>query len=382
MKQDWQKDFEDYAKSHLPEVKALLKEWAAISAPSHQEEQRARAVKTWLSAQGAEGVQIDEAGNVVYEMGCEKAERIAVFMAHMDVVFPDTEAFTVKEEDGRMYAPGIGDDTANLVLLMMSVKYLLERKAEPAKGWGILFAANVCEEGLGNLKGSRAVCEKWKDKIAAFYSLDGYLGWAVTQAVGSQRYRVTVRTEGGHSYSAFGNPNAIHILSGLIQSLYAVRLPDGAKTTYNVGTIQGGTTINSIAQEASMTYEFRSEDHKCLKYMEDFFYGTVKALGLAGWDVETEVLGIRPCNKGVDQEALRSLEESCRKVISMYWDGQVKTKASSTDANIPLSMGIPACTVGCVAGGGAHTREEWIETDSLLPGFLTALGMVMRYISS
>ena len=129
MKQDWQKDFEDYAKSHLPEVKALLKEWAAIPAPSHQEEQRARAVKTWLSAQGAEGVQIDEAGNVVYEMGCEKAERIAVFMAHMDVVFPDTEAFTVKEEDGRMYAPGIGDDTANLVLLMMSVKYLLERKA-------------------------------------------------------------------------------------------------------------------------------------------------------------------------------------------------------------------------------------------------------------
>ena len=304
MKQDWQKDFEDYAKSHLPEVKALLKEWAAIPAPSHQEEQRARAVKAWLSAQGAEGVQIDEAGNVVYEMGCEKAERIAVFMAHMDVVFPDTEAFTVREEEGRMYAPGIGDDTANLVLLMMSVKYLLERKAEPAKGWGILFAANVCEEGLGNLKGSRAVCEKWKDKIAAFYSLDGYLGWAVTQAVGSQRYRVTVRTEGGHSYSAFGNPNAIHILAGLIQSLYAVRLPDGAKTTYNVGTIQGGTTINSIAQEASMTYEFRSEDHKCLKYMEDFFFCTVKALGLAGWDVETEVLGIRPCNKGVDQEAL------------------------------------------------------------------------------
>ena len=95
MKQDWQKDFEDYAKSHLPEVKALLKEWAAIPAPSHQEEQRARAVKTWLSAQGAEGVQIDEAGNVVYEMGCEKAERIAVFMAHMDVVFPDTDAFVV-----------------------------------------------------------------------------------------------------------------------------------------------------------------------------------------------------------------------------------------------------------------------------------------------
>lgn len=380
MERDWQKDMEEYVNGHLAEAKALLKEWAAIPAPSHQEEKRAQAVRDWLLAQGAESAKIDEAGNVVYEMGCEKAERIVVFMAHMDVVFPDTEAFAVREEEGRMYAPGVGDDTANLVLLMMSLKYLLEKKAEPAEGWGILFAANVCEEGLGNLKGSRAICRKWKDKIAAFYSLDGYLGWVVTQAVGSQRYRVTVRTEGGHSYSAFGNPNAIHILSGLIQSLYAVRLPQGAKTTYNVGTIRGGTTINSIAQEASMTYEFRSEDHQCLKYMEKFFNGTVEALRLAGWDVETEVLGIRPCNEGVDAAALEALADGCRKVLSRYWGGEVRTKASSTDANIPLSMGIPACTVGCVAGGGAHTREEWIETDSLLPGFGTALGLVMEYV--
>ena len=377
---EWQEDFEAYAREHLEEVKSLLREWAALPAPSHEEEQRAQAVLRWLHSQGAGTAYIDEAGNVVYEMGCREAKQIAVFMAHMDVVFPDTEPFCVKEEAGRMYAPGIGDDTANLVLLMMSVKYLLSRKAKPGEGWGLLFAANVCEEGLGNLKGSRAICEKWKDKIGAFYSLDGYLGWVVTRAVGSQRYRVTVRTEGGHSYSAFGNPNAIHILSGLIQSLYAVRVPAEAKTTYNVGTIQGGTTINSIAQEASMTYEFRSEDRQCLQYMESFFQGTVNSLRLAGWDVETETLGIRPCNGDVDETALDELEERCRRVLSRYWEGGARTKASSTDANIPLSMGIPACTVGCVAGSGAHTREEWIETESLLHGFCTALGLIVSYV--
>lgn len=380
MDQDRILDYEKYVEEHKEETLALLKEWAAIPAPSHQEEKRAQAVKEWLEKQGAEGVRIDEAGNVVYELGCEEAEQVVIFMAHTDVVFPDETPFVIREEDGKLYAPGIGDDTANLVQLMMAVKYILERGFKPAKGLGLVFVANSCEEGLGNLKGCREICRVWGKKMKTFYSLDGYLGWAVTKAVGSQRYKVTVRTEGGHSYSAFGNPNAIHILAGLIQTLYSVRLPEGAKTTYNIGTIEGGTTINSIAQEASMTYEFRSEDHGCLAYMEAFFESAVQSMGKAGWDVEVEVLGIRPCNKDVDELEQEKVTAGCLKVLERYCEAGARTKASSTDANIPLSMGIPSCTVGCVKGAKSHTREEWIEADSMTVGQKVAFGLVLPYV--
>ena len=374
------KDGMEWAESQMEEALELLKEWGAVPAPSGKQGLRAKKIEGWLKAQGAEEVYLDQAGNVILELGCREAENIAVFMAHMDVVFPDETPFTVREEDGKLYAPGIGDDTANLVLLMLAARKLFREKTPLRKGWGILIAANVCEEGLGNLKGSRAICEEWKEKIRAFYSLDGYLGWAVTDAVGSHRYEVRVRTEGGHSYSAFGNPNAIHILSGLIQSLYQVRLPGPAKTTFNVGTIEGGTTINSIAQEASMTYEFRSEDRNCLAYMEKFFQSTIQAAKDGGWEVDAKVLGIRPCSGEVEPEALKALEDQCRKVISRYWPGDVKTKAGSTDANIPLSMGIPACTVGCIEGGKSHTRQEWIEISSLLPGLNIAYGLMELYL--
>ena len=378
---------ERFIKEHEKEAYDLLLTIAKIPSPSNHEEKRAQFCCNWLKEQGAEGVYIDEALNVVYPAALR--DNVDVYMAHTDVVFPDETELPLKVENGRICCPGVGDDTACLVCVLLAAKYtalmIKEGKLNqirPETEPGLIFVCNSGEEGLGNLKGVKKICEDYGSRMNTFCTFDGSLEHLVDEAVGSNRYKVTVRTQGGHSFGNFGRDNAIEKLAGIIEKLYRIQVPEGGKTTYNVGTIQGGTTINSIAQEASMTYEFRSEDHKCLKYMEDFFYGTVKALGLAGWDVETEVLGIRPCNKGVDQEALRSLEESCRKVISMYWDGQVKTKASSTDANIPLSMGIPACTVGCVAGGGAHTREEWIETDSLLPGFLTALGMVMRYISS
>lgn len=373
-------DYEAFVEEHKEETLALLKQWASIPAPSHQEEMKARAVRDWLEEQGAEGVKIDEAGNVVWELGCQNAEKIIIFMAHLDVVFPDMTPFTVREEDGRLFAPGIGDDTANLVQLMMAVKYFLRRGFTLPEGIGVVFAANTCEEGLGNLKGSRYLCDKWGDRIASFLSLDGYMGGVVTRAVGSQRYEITAQTEGGHSYSAFGNPNAIHVLSGIIQRLYAVRLPKEAKTTYNVGTVEGGTTVNSIAQKASMTYEFRSESQECLQRMEDFLNSVIESEQKAGWDVSLKTIGIRPCNGNVDEKALESLSRRCIAVLERYGTEAPGTRAGSTDANIPLSMGIPACTAGCVKGGGAHTREEWIAIDSMVPGQKAAIGMILAII--
>lgn len=348
-----------YVKEHISENIRLLSELGRIPAPSHKEDKRAAFVKKWLEEAGAKGVYIDDAKNVIYPVGCEGNGPVVVIMAHMDIVFPDTEELPLRIENGKMYAPGIGDDTANLVQLLMSVKYVISHNLAPSVG--VLFVANACEEGLGNLKGSRAVVEAYGNRIREFISFDGYTGFVTNNAVGSHRYKVTVKTEGGHSYGNFGNANAIYYLSSMIQTLYGKRVPTTAKTTYNVGTITGGTTVNSIAQEASMLYEFRSESHECLKEMEQFFNSVIKAYRQMGIDVTVEVKGIRPCKKGVDEAALNRLTMENKSLVEVFTEEECQVGANSTDSNIPLSMGIPANTLGVIRGNQAHTREEWVD---------------------
>lgn len=355
----------------------LVKKLAAIPAPSHHEERKADFVKKWMEDQGAEGVFIDEACNVIFPYGCDGEKEIVVFMAHTDVVFPDLQPFTVMEDEEKLYAPGIKDDNADLANLLMCVKYLLEYR--PVMSAGILFVANSCEEGLGNLKGSKQIYEDYKERIKECISFDGNLDAVVNRAVGSQRYRVSVKTEGGHSYGAFGNDNAIYELARIIQSLYAIQVPTKAKTTYNVGKIEGGTSINTIAQSASMLYEFRSEDRVCLKTMEDAFEKVIDEYRANGLDVTVEVMGIRPCGKDVDEKALDELTQRHVKIIRQFTEREVMVGAGSTDANTFLARGIPANVIGTAIGGKTHTREEWIRKDSLVTGQKIGLASVLWY---
>ena len=355
----------------------LVKKLAAIPAPSHHEERKADFVKKWMEDQGAEGVFIDEACNVIFPYGCDGEKEIVVFMAHTDVVFPDLQPFTVMEDEEKLYAPGIKDDNADLANLLMCVKYLLEYR--PVMSAGILFVANSCEEGLGNLKGSKQIYEDYKERIKECISFDGNLDAVVNRAVGSQRYRVSVKTEGGHSYGAFGNDNAIYELARIIQSLYAIQVPTTAKTTYNVGKIEGGTSINTIAQSASMLYEFRSEDRVCLKTMEDAFEKVIDEYRANGLDVTVEVMGIRPCGKDVDEKALDELTQRHVKIIRQFTEREVMVGAGSTDANTFLARGIPANVIGTAIGGKTHTREEWIRKDSLVTGQKIGLASVLWY---
>ena len=372
---------ERWAGEAQEEALALLCALGRIPAPSHQEDKRSEFVKAWLEERGARGVYIDEAKNVIYPYACEEAAEICVFMAHLDVVFPDLEELPLRREGGRIYAPGIGDDTANLVNLLLAAGYVTEMGLKPPAGRGILFAANSCEEGLGNRKGCRAIMERRGSRVREFISFDCYLGQCVDQAVGSCRYRVTVRTEGGHSYANFGNRSAIACLAEMVRQIYAKEPPQKAKTTYNVGVIQGGSTINSIAEEASMLYEFRSMDRECLAEMEASFRELVKGWRRDGLEIEVETLGERPCGSlDVPEEARRrqaALTGRSRAIIQRYFGGRLLVEAGSTDANIPLSLGIPANTIGTVSGGGAHTRGEWIEAASLLPGLKVALACVL-----
>lgn len=381
MNQSLQDALARYARECHEEELALLRELGRIPAPSHHEERRAAFVASWLSDRGAANVHIDDANNVICLLGNPDAPNIHVFSAHTDVVFDDQDELPLTEDDERMYAPGIGDDTANLVGLMMATNYLLAQGVPFPDDTALLVVANSCEEGLGNLKGTRAVFDAFGDRIKEFVSFDLYLPGIVSTAVGSHRFRISVKTTGGHAYHDFGKPNAIAELAALICELYAVVPPDDT-VTFNVGRIEGGTTINSIASEASVLYEYRSTSQDALAAMRETLEGIVAAQRREDVEVELEPLGIRPGNGPVDPEALAALTNRNSDVIRSVTGMEPVLVAASTDANIPLSLGIAANTLGAVHGALAHTREEWILKESLVGGLVIILGCMLSSLSS
>ncbi len=368
-----------FAETHIEEAEDLLREMGRIPAPTRCEEKRTEFVRDWLIRQGAENVRIDSLKNVIWETGTGDHEDVIIWAAHMDVVQPDTESYPMTQEGRILRAPGIGDDTANLVNLLMGAKYLIENR--PALDCGFVICANSCEEGLGNLDGSKELMRQYEGRIRAFYSFDCYLGQCIDRAVGSHRYRITVGVQGGHSWSNFGRASAIKIMADLIEELYGIPLPEdapGDKTTFNVGVIRGGTTVNSIPQRAEILYEYRSTSEESLSYMKGEMERVIEGFR-DRCDVEVELLGIRPGNGDLDPARLKEFTGLSDDVIGQYYDGPVWRGAASTDSNIPLSKGITANTIGTVKGSLAHTREEWVDLDSLIVGMKIVLHLMMLH---
>ncbi len=356
----------------------LLMELGKIPAPSHQEDQRAQFCKKWFEEEGCNEVWIDEAKNVICKFDCDKYENITVFMAHMDVVFNDTKELPMKRDGNILRAPGIGDDTANLVNLMMGTRFLIQNKKNLKTG--IMIVANSCEEGLGNLKGCKEIFHNYGDRIKAFYSFDGYLSQCTSVAVGSHRYRIEVQGEGGHSYLDFGRDNAIEIAAKLIENLYQICPPKETYTTYNVGKIEGGSTVNSIAQKAVLLYEYRSSSEKCLKIMKKSLEEVIQKFRDKGKKINLEILGIRPgCGEG-DKSQLEEWTKHNIKLIRNYYKGEMDLGPYSTDANIPLSKNILANTIGTIVGENAHKREEWIDLNSIPTGMGIVLSLINQFL--
>ena len=351
----------------------LLKALAAIPAPSHHEESRAEFIRNWLMSIGAQNVTIDQALNVIFPFCSRSDSPFLLCMAHMDIVFPDTSPLPVREENGRLYAPGVGDDTANVVALMLCIKYLLTHPGIYNKP--TLFVFNSCEEGLGNLKGVRRIMDHYTGKIQEMVSFDLQSDSIVTTAVGSERWEILSSTTGGHSYGDFGNENAIHRLSELVCNLYRQTVPPKkhTKTTFNVGTISGGTSVNTIAQNAVITYEYRSDDRECLKLMADQFRALIENANRERNVFTVKSIGNCPCGGVIPEKSHNYLINRCKKAIQSVYATEPVCCSASTDANIPLSLGIPAVTFGLYRGGGAHTRQEYVELDSLTPGLKIAL---------
>lgn len=356
----------------------LLKTLAQIPAPSGKEEKRVEFCKKWFSDNGVKDVTVDEALNVICSVGVTDSNPLVVFAAHSDVVFPDMDPLPLREEDGKLYCPGIGDDTACVVTLMMIARYIAQNGLTP-KDCGVLFVINSCEEGLGNLKGSRKLMQTYGSRVREFITFDVRSGGCIDQPVGSRRFRIEVDTEGGHSYGKFGNPNAIAYLASLINTLYTMKVPEGGRTTYNVGTISGGTSVNTIAQHAEMLYEFRSDCKESLEIMGKHLDAAIAYYRAKGVKVTVTVVGDRPCAADVDPQAMEALRTRAAETNRRYFDKELAFVRGSTDCNVPMSMGIPALCLGCYMGNGAHTREEYIEIDSLLPGKKFAFDTVLHY---
>ena len=359
-------EMQAYLDASQQELKQLIRDLCAIPAPSHHEEKRAEFCKKWFASIGAKGVYIDEALNVVCPHYVTEDGPVTVFMAHTDTVFPDLEPMPFVETEDTFHCPGVCDDTANLAVMMLCAKYFIQNDI-PGKT-GILFVANSCEEGLGNLKGCRAIASRYGNRMESLVTFDGHsLNMVVHHAVGSHRYQVTVKTEGGHSFVDFGKPNAIAVLSEMISQLYRIQVPtEGiSKTTYNVGTISGGTSVNTICQEASMLYEYRSDSHICLHKMQEMFEQVVEAFREKGFDVQVQLLGERPCSANVDANALEVLKQKAADSVLRITGQEAKFLSASTDCNIPLSLGIPSVCMGVCEASGLHTREEVLYLKSL-----------------
>lgn len=364
----------EFITAHEAEAYKLLRDLCAIPAPSHFERERAEYCKKWLEDVGAEGVYIDSADNVIFPYGGEGKGSVTVFAAHLDTVFPDREPMPYYDDGERVHSPGVADDTASVVVLLLTAKYFIEHKPECEHG--IMFVFNSCEEGLGNLKGTRRLFSDCGDRIGRFITFDSKLDFACDRCVGSHRYEVKVTTEGGHSWGNFGRKNAIAVLSEIVGKIYELEVPkkEGTRTTYNVGTISGGTSVNTIAQNASMLCEYRSDDVECLAYMQKCFEAIFESAKADGVEVAVTRVGDRPCGS-IDSKRIEELKHTAVPIIEGIIGKRVHFTSGSTDCNIPLSLGIPALCVGANMHSGIHTREEWVDKHSILTGLEVAISL-------
>lgn len=346
-----------------------------IAAPPFKESRRAEDFVTRFRALGYTNARTDAEGNVIVERPGVPGEPVVVLSAHLDTVFPEGTDVTVRQTGDTLRGPGIGDDCRGLAVLL-AIGRALNMAGTETRG-SIIFVGTVGEEGAGNLRGVRHLVDvSLKDRIDYFMSIDDAAFTLVTAGVGSNRYRVTYRGPGGHSFSDFGMPNPTHALGRAIARLADVKVPEHPKTTFSVGIVAGGTTVNAIAATASMDVDLRSESPVALTTLDgEFRRAVASALAeeRARWprstvalDVRIDTIGIRPAGTQPDTAAIVRAALGSASALGL----STQPEASSTDANYPISRGIPAITIGFGGiGRGAHSLAEmWIRTPDAYMG--------------
>jgi len=351
------------------ELDAELVRVCEIPAPPFKAEARARYIADKFKELGLAKVRSDEEGNVIAERPGHSATPRIVVSAHLDTVFPEGTDVRVRRHGARFLAPGISDNSCGIVSLIALARAL--DAADVKTDGTIYFAATVGEEGEGNLRGARHLFTRgeFKSGVHAFISLDGPGLERITQrALGSRRYRVTVTGPGGHSWGDFGIVNPVHALGRAIARFASYAAPLSPRTSYNVGVIEGGSSVNAIPQRASMVVDVRSVSNDEIEKLEAYLHRVVeiavreensqRAISGTSLSFEFQQVGDRPSGETpVDSRLVRAAIE-CSRVLGI----EPRLDCSSTDSNIPISLGIPAITIG--AGGissNCHSLTEWYE---------------------
>ena len=335
-------------------VADLARRICEVPAPTGHEHERAHFVASLWQERGYTP-EIDAIGNVYVRRGKCLEKSALMLLAHTDTVFPATTSIKVVRQDNILHGPGIGDNSVNVAAMLSTLDILDEMNIETESD--IIAVADVGEEGLGNLLGARTAVERYREHLGAVIAVDGNLGRIIHRAVGSKRWRITVRGPGGHSYGAFGTPNAIHGLGRIIAAIADLDVPSQPKTTFNVGLIEGGTSVNTIAASASAVLDMRSTDVDSLNQVAEQVRTIVGKQAGANLSTTIEILGERPAGERSQSDPLVQLAAS----VLRWLDIEPVYEASSTDANIPISLGIPSLCLGITQGHGAHTLDEYLE---------------------
>jgi acetylornithine deacetylase/succinyl-diaminopimelate desuccinylase-like protein len=343
-----------------------------IPSPTFAEEQRATFIARRMQELGLSHVHLDEIHNVSGEIvGNQKGPGL-LLAAHIDTVFPAGTQTTVTRKEGKLHAPGIGDNSTNVGAILFLARLLHEHPVSfPGK---LIFAGNVGEEGLGDLRGIKKLLTTLRNDIDRVLVVDGKLGNLVNAGIGSRRYQITVRAAGGHSWADFGATSAIHALGEMISRIAHVAVPTEPCTTYNVGKIWGGTSVNSIAEEAALLLDLRSVSPEALTTVEKTVMEICDAVaGEFQVVVTPQLVGDRPAAMNESNVEMVKLIKAIHHDMGIVSD----IKPSSTDANAPIAQRIPAVTIGTYRGENGHRLEEFIYEDSLTLGMQQLLAVVL-----
>ena len=356
-----------------------------IPAPPFKEEVRSKEFQRIFESMGLQNVRIDKAGNVIGVRPGKSAHPNLVLAAHLDTVFPEGTDVKVKREGTLLKAPGIGDDTRGLMTMLGVIQALKDAKVQTPGT--ITFVADTGEEGLGDLRGTKNLFnDSLKGQIDAFISIDG-TGLSITDVgVGSYRYRATFKGPGGHSFGAFGMANPIHAMGRAIAKISDFEVPASPKTTFNVGRVGGGTSVNAIPFEAWMEVDMRSSDKASLEAVNQKYKAAVQAAvdeENKRWKkdgqvkVSNELVGLRPAGTTPPDSPIVKTALA----VSAMFGFKAKPGEGSTDSNVPMNLGIPAITIGGGGRGtGAHALDEAFDTTDSYLGTQRALVLALAMV--
>jgi tripeptide aminopeptidase len=355
--------------AHVKQVIEEAVRICEIPAPTFEEAERAAYVERRFVELGLQDVAVDAAGNVRGRRpGTGGGPGVAVG-AHLDTVFPRETDLRVRREGTRLHAPGIGDNSVAVASLLAMVEALNTAGVQTAGD--LYLTCNTGEEGLGDLKGMKAFVADVKDKVVALVALEGMkINRIIHVGVGSRRYRVTFSARGGHSWGHFPSPSAIHIMGRAIADISRLEVPTDPKTTYNVGVVRGGTTVNTIASEAEMLVDMRSVDTTALADLERRLLGIIRRTAAEGdGQAKLDVVGDRPAGSIPPDHPVVGAAKAVHRALGL----QTFSEASSTDLNAALGAGLPGVCISITEGANEHRLDEYIETGPIPTGIKNIL---------